>query len=545
MSCSKIFSGDLPELAYEIIKYFQDDFPTLYSCILVNRLWCRLTIPLLWKDPFSISTGNYKFIGIYLNNLKGDLKTKLNDYEIDKLLPLNNTLFNYPSFIKYLNTKEIITSIEKWFEISVGTLIKFKKRYFIKNAYLNLKTDFKRLIHMSLFKIFIENEVNLHTFEIEVTLNGYSSYFNDIFELILQNTNFIHNIKYLKLYTGRTPSFLYFNETNDDKLTKDHILKLINLHQNLKKVVLDNKSFPLYQSLLSSSKISNSICSNTLNTIILYCINFQDIINLDNVFDQLNVLESIHLIYCYPLNTGFIQQILNLTKPFKLKSLIINYRSQIDESLHLLLQKFGDYLENFGYCNYDLLSKQKLLESIMKYCKNIKLLDLHEYEIQIIHPILNLIENINQNLNYLSINIFQSLISNSNITEYIKYSSLILQNLGQILPFKLEYLSLILHIKEDNFEFFLKNSQNTFIKKLLINNKDGDDILPSIKEYIMKKKRVKYLSIKNSSYKYLLFNNEDLFYLKGEVEEFNSYNIKVQNYDDSIIKVYNYLKKSD
>src|SRR5581483_4645807 len=53
MSCSKIFSGDLPELIYEIIKYFHDDFKTLYSCILVNRLWCRLAIPLLWEDPFA------------------------------------------------------------------------------------------------------------------------------------------------------------------------------------------------------------------------------------------------------------------------------------------------------------------------------------------------------------------------------------------------------------------------------------------------------------------------------------------------------------
>uniref|UniRef100_U9T5P7 F-box domain-containing protein n=1 Tax=Rhizophagus irregularis (strain DAOM 181602 / DAOM 197198 / MUCL 43194) TaxID=747089 RepID=U9T5P7_RHIID len=50
MSCSKIFSGDLPELIYEIIKYFQNDFSTLHSCILVNRLWCRLAIPLLWEN---------------------------------------------------------------------------------------------------------------------------------------------------------------------------------------------------------------------------------------------------------------------------------------------------------------------------------------------------------------------------------------------------------------------------------------------------------------------------------------------------------------
>ena len=69
MSCSKIFLGDLPELIYKIIKNFQNDYSTLHSCVLVNRLWCRLAIPLLWENPFSIPTGNYNFIEIYLYNL--------------------------------------------------------------------------------------------------------------------------------------------------------------------------------------------------------------------------------------------------------------------------------------------------------------------------------------------------------------------------------------------------------------------------------------------------------------------------------------------
>src|SRR5580698_919093 len=127
MACSKIFSGNLPELIYQIIQYFQYDYKMLHSCILVNRLWCRLAIPLLWEDPFSITaddcynriphhpastycfTESYKLksyhsIEIYLRNLNDDDKIKLNKYGINcDLFPLN-TLFNYPSFIKCLNT---------------------------------------------------------------------------------------------------------------------------------------------------------------------------------------------------------------------------------------------------------------------------------------------------------------------------------------------------------------------------------------------------------------------------------------------------------
>src|SRR6266496_5715835 len=116
MACSKIFSGNFPELTSEIIQYFRNDFSTLHSCILVNRLWCRLTIPLLWEDPFSKKfPKNYHFIEIYLHNLSEDDKTKLNEYGIisDNLFP-SSTLFNYPSFIKCLNINKIYCSIEMW-----------------------------------------------------------------------------------------------------------------------------------------------------------------------------------------------------------------------------------------------------------------------------------------------------------------------------------------------------------------------------------------------------------------------------------------------
>ena len=62
MVCSKLFSGDLPELIDDIIQYFHYDYKTLHSCILVNRLWCSLAIPLLWEDPFSIPNQHYRCI---------------------------------------------------------------------------------------------------------------------------------------------------------------------------------------------------------------------------------------------------------------------------------------------------------------------------------------------------------------------------------------------------------------------------------------------------------------------------------------------------
>ncbi|POG73892.1 hypothetical protein GLOIN_2v1873989 [Rhizophagus irregularis DAOM 181602=DAOM 197198] len=522
MSCSKIFSGDLPELIYEIIKYLQNDYSTLYSCILVNKLWCRLAIPLLWENPFSIPTKNYKFIEIYLHNLNDDdFNTKLNEYKIvNNSLP-SNILFNYPRFLKYLNIYEFIYLVEKWFKSATG----IRKQL--------ATTDFEKLsfICVSIFRIIIiENEVNLHTLEIEKSgFDYYLTCIDNILELILKNPNFIHNIRNLNLYFGSSYIGKY-------TLMNNRISQIIKLHQNLKKIMLDYYDcIPLYQSLLS--EYFN--CSNTLNTIIFHYVNLNCIRNLQKVFELLNVLESVHIYYCFGLNTSFIQQIINLTKPFKLKSLFMNDISQV-ESLELLLQKSGDYLENFGYIlevNFKLSSKHQLLELITKYCKNIKFLDFHYgCERQIIYQLLNLIENIKLSINYLSFDVWYG------YTETGGYSSIILQDLGQILPSKLEYLCLnIYHVKTNDFELFLKNIQDTFIKKLVIENFQNlfNTILPSIKEYIMKKKRVKYLAIKNS------ISFKELISLKDEVDEFKLYNIKVQSFDDLKINLRNYIKKID
>ncbi|RGB30080.1 hypothetical protein C1646_765793 [Rhizophagus diaphanus] len=513
MSCSKIFSGNLPELLYEIIKIFQNDYSTLHSCVLVNRLWCRLAIPLLWENPFSINTGNYNFIEVYLYNLNDYLITKINDYQIINSLLPSKTLFNYPSFLKYLNIYKVTLSIDGWLKANNKT------SNLLHNVTLKSVSEFKRLINISLVNLFIENEVNLHTFKIEINNKLYDDIIYDGVSIILQNPNFIHNIRNLELST-----LSYY----ENMLIKNLISKIINLHQNLQRILFGYNNLSLYKPLLLSKEFN---CSNTLNTIIFYCVKFNGINNLVEVFESLNVLESVHIIYCSSLDS-FIQQITSLTKPFKLKTLFINLGLRIDP-LQPLLQKYGNYLENFKCVNYGV--QQQLLELIMKYCRNIKFLDLYE----ITYLVFGLIENIKQNLNHLSINVVHH------------QDDSILRNLGQILPSKLEYLSLALYmIKANDFEVFLKNSQDTFFKKLLINNLiqehhiDYIDILPHIKEYIMKKKRVKYLAIKNTSSTFG-FRDIDLSNLKDEVNEFKLYNIKVLKYVNLSTDTYRFINEID
>src|SRR5207247_286827 len=85
-----------------------------------------------------------------------------------------------------------------------------------------------------------------------------------------------------------------------------------------------------------------------LKTIIFSGVNFRNIVILGEVFEQLNVLESVHPLNCHTLDFHFVQQIINITKPFKLKSLLTTGKAFQVESFQLLLQKSGNYLENIG-----------------------------------------------------------------------------------------------------------------------------------------------------------------------------------------------------
>jgi hypothetical protein len=187
----------------------------------------------------------------------------------------------------------------------------------------------------------------------------------------------------------------------------------------------------------------------------------------------------------------------------------------------LLFQKSGKYLENFEFGWYiDEKLKEKLLESIKNYCKKIKYFDLNVFNIRSAFLALDSIKNLKQNLNYLCIN---ASIHDETV------NSTILTNLGQILPNRLECLHLSLSEYND-LGVFLKNSKNTFIVTLLISfvRKVDESVLPCIKKFILKEKRVKYLAI--DSFTQTLRKDE----------EFKSYDIKItttKNFPDYMLNL--------
>ncbi|CAG8437690.1 9047_t:CDS:2 [Rhizophagus irregularis] len=94
----------LPELCLRIIfEELKNDFISLHSCILVNKNWCTLALPKLWKNPFDdinnsningIMEANIPLLNTYTSCLSEDIKNNLAFQKLESIL-ISATYVNF------------------------------------------------------------------------------------------------------------------------------------------------------------------------------------------------------------------------------------------------------------------------------------------------------------------------------------------------------------------------------------------------------------------------------------------------------------------
>src|SRR6266496_6159094 len=95
------------DILFIIFEELQNDSKSLFSCLMVNRLWCETVIPTLWRNPWSynINYGNksilFATIAFYLSD---DIKKFLTrqGIQLPSVLP-QSLLFDYLSFCRSIN----------------------------------------------------------------------------------------------------------------------------------------------------------------------------------------------------------------------------------------------------------------------------------------------------------------------------------------------------------------------------------------------------------------------------------------------------------
>ncbi|UZO04406.1 uncharacterized protein OCT59_024792 [Rhizophagus irregularis] len=141
------------DILFLVIEKLKDDSKSLFSCLMVNKLWCENTIPILWRNPWSYdidyyNDNNYLFT-IIISYLSDDIKEFLIRQGIQLPSPSispQSLSFDYLSFCKSINIIiiNIIISIKTSLIYNQFLLQQEFYKLFMKKCseliYLNMKS---------------------------------------------------------------------------------------------------------------------------------------------------------------------------------------------------------------------------------------------------------------------------------------------------------------------------------------------------------------------------------------------------------------------
>ncbi|CAG8470573.1 19479_t:CDS:1 [Racocetra persica] len=100
----------------EVLNHLLDSSGTLYSCALVNRLWSKIAIPLLWYHPFGNKLHGRKaqiIFETYISCFPDDKKNILSMKKI--YFQTSKPLFNYPKYLRGFDWSNFQFAIIEWF----------------------------------------------------------------------------------------------------------------------------------------------------------------------------------------------------------------------------------------------------------------------------------------------------------------------------------------------------------------------------------------------------------------------------------------------
>src|SRR3954453_9239315 len=96
----------LADCLNEIFEYLEEDKVTLYSCLLVNRLWCEVSVIILWR-----SIRNYNTLIACLPNESKEILYQ-NGIITSVSAASKPPTFNYASFCKELRIHKFKNEID-------------------------------------------------------------------------------------------------------------------------------------------------------------------------------------------------------------------------------------------------------------------------------------------------------------------------------------------------------------------------------------------------------------------------------------------------
>src|SRR3954453_13115877 len=107
------------DVLFLLFEELQDDSKSLFSCLMVSRIWCEIVIPVLWRNPWRYAIKYYNKSFLYYT-ITFYLADNVKEFLTSQGIQLPSTshqslLFDYLSFCRSINVK-VMNSI-----ISIGS----------------------------------------------------------------------------------------------------------------------------------------------------------------------------------------------------------------------------------------------------------------------------------------------------------------------------------------------------------------------------------------------------------------------------------------
>jgi hypothetical protein len=315
------------DILYLISEELQDDENTLHSCLLVNKTWCEIIIPMIWKDPWK-----------YLKDGKEESLLNVMISHLSNQRPL----FNYINFCKHLN----LNKIQRIIRTTIHEEIEMEKvENEIFNLFINENTKFTHLYIPQQFDYQIHLIPNAKSCLSEIEFLSCNTNIND--NVLTGITEICKSIKELEL-------FIEMNNNNYG------IVRLIEVPRKLLNIRFLT-DYPRYDEslykILENSLIKHANTTKSFKTtiqpltkILSSFVNLR-MLELNGNFNTWNCLENVSLPHLETLRA----------KSVPIKSLVS------------LIENTDGYLTEIKVdgISHDEISNKRIIQAIYQNCPNL------------------------------------------------------------------------------------------------------------------------------------------------------------------------------
>ncbi|PKC00073.1 hypothetical protein RhiirA5_500826 [Rhizophagus irregularis] len=519
-----ILPGKLSIECFEqVLTNLKDDPGTLFSCLLVNRCWCRLSVPLLWSHPFEYhGFGELaaNIIQVYISCLPVDELQILIDEGLD-LPECHPPLFDYPRYLQSFESAHFTGAIMSWLSTKVNTktfasVLEERDMDISTNTYIvqtilgNLLFSRSKGIKDLDIVHFDEDDdsliMDITTFDdankalsrlekLQFDYSGWSEQGDKSSEIISNLFDFMtqssHNIQHI-----------YINITNISDQDFDlpqiaiSISNLIKSQNNLRDLIMLEFWTPDAAATIFDSLPSQS---NSLTYLRLHDLYQDQYLFLLKILPTLKNLETLQLINLHP----------DIDEPFRFNEssdTIINLKNlhYQEEKSHLDISTLIGPIIRMANLNLRSLSlasvNPDLVEIIRQYCPNLTHLSLTLTTPEIPISVSNLLST-SVFLRHFSIYIYSSEFPFLTTEELLKFS--------RSFPKSILYFGFYLAINSDILNFFLKECPASFqVLSIYRPETIEENLLKVIINYAKDKKSLKKL---------LLDSDVDIYSYEGSV----------------------------